>query len=55
MAPRVNLLSGLTRNGAGWTGKSRQRFYLAILVLSGIVGAGAVAELLAGLNVEHPE
>ncbi len=55
MAPRFNLLSGLARNGAGRMEKSRRRFYLAILILSGIVGAGAVAELLAGPNVAHPE
>ena len=46
MAPRVNLLAGLTGNGAG-KAKPVQRFYLVILILSGIVGAGAVAELLA--------
>jgi len=54
MAPRVNLLSAPTRKSAGRTGTSRRRFYLAILILSGIVGAGAAAELLAGPDVENP-
>lgn len=44
MAPRFNLLSAIT-DGSGW--KSKQRVYLALLILSGLVGAGVVAELLA--------
>jgi hypothetical protein len=55
MAPSINLLSRFARDGVARPGKSRKRFYLAILILSGIVGAGAVAELLAGPDAGHPE
>lgn len=55
MTPRVNLVPGSARHVEHRRGKAKQRVFLAILLISGIVGAGAAVELLAGPKVKHPE
>jgi hypothetical protein len=48
MVASVNLLPGSARHGDRRRANAKQRVFLAILIISGIVGAGAVVELLAG-------
>ena len=55
MAPRVNVRPGSTMDDGSRRGNTKQRVFLAILILSGIVGAGAVVELLAGSDLKRPE
>jgi hypothetical protein len=55
MAPRVNLRPGSTRHDGSRRGSTQQRVFLAILILSGIVGVGAVVELLAGPDLKRSE
>ena len=55
MEPRVNLRHGSTRHDGSRRGNTKQRVFLAILILSGIVGVGAVVELLAGRGLKRPE
>lgn len=55
MAPRVNLLAGATRAGVRRGGDTRRRIYLGLLIFSALLGAGAVAELLARPKAEDPE
>ena len=55
MGPSVNLVPGSARHSEHRRASAKQRVFLALLIISGIVGAGAVVELLAGPNVKHPE
>jgi hypothetical protein len=53
MASSLNLLPGPARHGDRRRSRAKRRVILAILLISGIVGAGAVVELLAGPKVKH--
>jgi hypothetical protein len=55
MALSVNLRTGATRHVGSRKGNTKQRVFLAILLLSGLVGAGAVVELFAGPYLKRPE
>jgi hypothetical protein len=55
MASSLNLLPGPARHGDRRRSRAKRRVILAILLISGIVGAGAVVELLAGPKVKRPD
>lgn len=55
MAVGINLRPGTSEHSGARRGNTKQRVFLAILLISGIVGAGAVVELLTGSLLRHSE